>query len=105
MPVPPQWLVHTASVEAYDSTTGDFAAAYPVPCFFLKQVTRRYRDTDGSESVADATLHLDAGDPIPTGSRITVNGYGAKVVDVAELDDGGITGLAHRELLLRVWPL
>ncbi|HEX8489319.1 MAG TPA: hypothetical protein VF642_12295 [Propionibacteriaceae bacterium] len=105
MPVPPQWLVHRAGVEVYDSTTGEFAPEVEVPCFFLKQVTSRYRDTDGSESVADATLHLDPGDPIPTGSRVTVNGYGGKVVAVTELDDGGITGLAHRELLLRVWPL
>ncbi len=97
--------VHTARLEVYDSSAGDFASAVDLPCYFEQSVTSRFRDTDGSEGVADATVYADLGDPIPVGSRLTVNGFGGTVVATSVFDDGGITGLAHRELLLRVWPL
>jgi hypothetical protein len=103
--IPAHLLVHTASVEVYDSSTGDFAAAVDLPCYFEQKVTNRFRDTDGSESVADATLYADLGDTIPVGSRLSVNGVGGTVVALSVFDDGGITGLEHRELLLRLWPL
>lgn len=103
--IPARLLPHTASVEAYDGASSSFAAPVDLPCYFEQRVPVRMRDSNGAESAAEAALYANPGAPIPDGSRLTVNGFGATVLAVANLDDGGVTGLAHREFALRLWPL
>lgn len=100
--IPSHLLVHTASVEPYQGSGayGDvFGAAYSLPCYFEAQ-RRIVRDTEGDEAVSEATVYADLGAEIKPGSRVSVNGYTSTVITVATYDDGGLTGLAHREIVL-----
>lgn len=102
MSIPPQLLVHTASVEPYEGSGayGDaFGAPFDLPCYF-EQKRQLVRDANGDETVSEGTLYADLGTDVPAGSRVTVNGYTSTVITVAILDDGGLTGLAHQEVSL-----
>jgi hypothetical protein len=100
--IPAHLLVHTASVEPYQGSGayGDvYGAAVNVPCFY-EGVRRLVRDSDGTEVVSEATIYVNPGVDVPSGSRVTVNGYASTVISVSDLDDGGLTGLAHKEVAL-----
>lgn len=101
--IPNYLLVHTASVEPYEGSGayGDvYGAAYSLPCYFEAQ-RKIVRDAQGDEAVAEATVYADPGAEIKPGSRVTVNGYASTVITVSVFDDGGLTGLAHREIALK----
>lgn len=108
---------HTAAVEPYEGSSayGDiFGDPVTVPCYF-EQVRNLVTTADGDQAVSGAHFYTDPpGTPftladgttgvipaIPTGSRVTANGYTSTVITVSNLDDGGLTGLAHQEILLK----
>lgn len=101
--IPTHLLVHSATVQPYEGSGayGDvYGATVTLPCYF-EAVRKMVRDDDGAETVSEATIYADLGTEIKPGSRVTVNGYTSTVVSVSVLDDGGLTGLAHREIALR----
>lgn len=102
--IPARLLVHTATVEPYDGN-GGYGTAYDLPCYLEQQLTQQVRDAGPSDKVLEATVYANLGDDIPTGSRLTIDSWGATVIAVAVQDDKGITGLAHREIAVRLWPL
>jgi hypothetical protein len=100
--IPAHLLVHTASVEPYEGSGayGDvYGAPVALPCYFEAE-RKIVRDAEGDEAVAEATIYADLGDEIKPGSRVTVNGYSSTVITVSVFDDGGLTGLAHREIAI-----
>lgn len=102
MSIPSYLLVHTASVEPYEGSGayGDvFAAAFDLPCYFEME-RKIVRDSDGDDAVSEGQVHADLGPEIKPGSRVTVNGYESTVITISIFDDGGLTGLAHREIAL-----
>lgn len=100
--IPSHLLVHVASVEPYEGSGayGDvYGVAYSLPCYFEAE-RKIVRNSEGDEAVAEATVYADPGDEIDPGSRVSVNGYSSTVITVSVFDDGGLTGLAHREIAL-----
>ena len=100
--IPAHLLVHTASVEPYEGSGayGDvYGTAYNLPCYFEAE-RKIVRNSDGDEAVAEATVYADLGAEVNPGSRVAVNGYSSTVITVSVFDDGGLTGLAHREIAL-----
>lgn len=104
--IPTGLLVHVATVEPY--ADGVFGTPFDLPGYFEQRVPNRQRDPEGAPAEAEAMFYADP--PTPTtevapGSRMTINGFGASVLAVENFDDGGVSGLAHREMALRVWSL
>lgn len=100
--IPPQLLVHTASIEPYEGSGayGDvFGTAFTLPCYYegRRQIVR---GADGDETVSEGVLYADLGTEIPTGSKVSVVGRDTRVLTVSTFDDGGLTGLAHLEVAL-----
>lgn len=100
--IPPQLLVHTASVTPYAGTGayGDtFGDAISVPCYFegKRQVVR---GPDGDEAISEGVLYADLGYDIPVGSKVSVAGRDSIALAVSTFDDAGLTGLAHIEVAL-----
>ena len=103
MSIPAALLVHTATVKPYagSGAYGDvYGDVFDLPCYF-EQKRQLVRDSDGDETVSEATVYADLGAEVPPGSLVSVDGYESTVMTVAVLDDKGLTGLAHQEISLR----
>lgn len=101
--IPDVLLVHTVSVEAYEGSGayGDiFGTAYDLPCY-VEQERKLIRSSTGEEVVSSTQVYCNPGEPIPLGSKVTWNGRTSLVLGVGDYEDGGLTGLAHREIDLQ----
>lgn len=114
--IPPQLLVHTATVRPYEGSGayGDtYGTAVDVPGYYEGR-RQLVRDADGAEAVSEGTLYVDPPGTEYTrpdgntatvpeftpGSEVIVLGRTTHVITTLPLDDGGLTGLAHQEVAL-----
>lgn len=100
MSIPGYLLVHTVSVQPYEGSGayGDiFGAPYDLPCY-VEQERKLVRDSSGEEVTSSTQVYADPGAEIASGSRVTYFGRTSRVIGVAVYDDGGLTGLSHREI-------
>lgn len=100
--IPPQLLVHTASVQPYEGSGayGDaYGTAVDVPCYYEGR-RQLVRGSDGAEAVSEGVFYANQDVEVPVGSRVSVAGRDTYVLSVSTLDDGGLTGLAHIEVAL-----
>lgn len=101
MSLPPESLVHAATVEPYTGSGayGDvYGAPFSIPCY-VEQQNSVVIAPDGDDTVASATLYADLGPELPPGSKVTYGGRTMRVITVAVLDDGGEE--SHLEVALR----
>jgi hypothetical protein len=104
MPVPPQLLRHTVTVEAYlgDGARGPlYGAPQTVPCY-LEHKTRVARAPDGRQVTSTSQVFCDLGPTVTTESRVTLpDGTRPTVLQVSEYDTQGLVPIDHLEIYLQ----
>jgi hypothetical protein len=100
--IPGFLLRHTAVVEPYLGA-GPFGDTYGPPVdvkCFAEDKRRRVLSTTGTRVVSNMTLICLPGTDIPPGSRVTVNGRSAAVINLADGDGGGLPTPDHVQVML-----
>lgn len=104
MPIPPQLLRHTVTVEAYlgDGARGPlYADPQTVPCY-LEHKTRLARAPDGRQVTSSSQVYCDLGPTVTTQSRVTLpDGTRPTVLQVSEYDTKGLVPADHLEIYLQ----
>lgn len=102
MKMPAMLLRHTVTVERYEGSSAygeTYAAPVPLDCF-REHKRRLVRDAAGNEVVSETTLYaMPDTDPIPAGSRVTVDGTATTVIAADLKDGGGLPTPDHLEVV------
>lgn len=104
MPIPPQLMMHTVTIEAYEGDGGRgplYGVPQQVPCY-LEQKTRVARAPDGREVTSTSQVFCDLGPSVTTESRVTLaDGRRPAVLQVARFDTKSLVGVDHLEIYLQ----
>lgn len=99
--IPGFLLRHIALVEPYLGA-GPFGDTYGPPVevrCFAEDKRRRVLSTTGTQVVSNTTVICPLDTEIPPGSRVTVNGRTAAVINTMRRDGGGLPTPDHLEVM------